>query len=405
MLAATVALPSTTLAQRLGSGFATDGSRPKIGLVLGGGGAKGGAHVGVLEILKELRIPVDFIASTSIGAAIGRLYASGMSVPELKTLLESLDWQDLLSDRPPRHHQPFRLKSTDRRVPDRLEVGFNGGGFRFPTGIVTGHNVELTIRSATLPVAHIRSFEELPTPFVAVATDLVTGEMVVLEQGDLSTAMRASMSIPGAFSPVEVEGRVLVDGGLVRNLPVDVVRAMGAEVVIAVDLTPPLYDADELESAIEVSTQTFRISTLQNTVPQREALVPGRDVLFRPDVTDVPITEFRSLTATFVAGADVARSAGEDLAQWSQSREAYQAFWESRRRVDECPQTLDFIHVEGTQRMSSAALRGRLGLTAGEPLMAETLERALNRVFAMGSIREWTTVWFRKVRPTACWSK
>jgi NTE family protein len=159
---------------------------------------------------------------------------------------------------------------------------------------------------------------------------------------------------------------------------------MGADVVIAVDLTPPLYDADELESAIEVSMQTFRISTLQNTVPQREALVPGRDVLLRPDVAAVPITDFRSLTATFSAGADIAQAASEDLAQWSLSREAYQAFKDGRTRVEQRPETLDFVRIEGAERMSSDALRGRLGLSPGEPLVAETLERALNRVFAMG---------------------
>ena len=379
-------VPTTAFAQRpgLSDSSGADTSRPKVGLVLGGGGAKGGAHVGVLEVLEELRIPVDYIAGTSIGSAIGGLYASGMSVQELKALLESLDWQDLLSNRPPRRYQPFRLKSTDRRVPSRLEVGFNGGEFRLPTGIVTGQNVELTLRSATLPVAHIRSFEELPTPFVAVAMDLVNGEMVVLDRGDLSTAIRASMSLPGVFSPVELQGRVLVDGGPVRNLPVDVVRAMGADVVIAVDLTPPLYQADELKSAIEVTAQTLRISTLRNTVPQREALVPGRDVLLRPDVADVPITEFRSLTATFDAGAEVARAAGEDLAQWSLSPEVYRTFSESRRREEARPQTIDFVRIEGTQRMSSAVLRARLGLSVGQPLTAETLERALNRVFAMG---------------------
>ncbi len=384
-VAAGAVTPATLLSQSPGplSDSGAEAPRPKIGLVLGGGGAKGGAHVGVLEVLEELRIPVDFIAGTSIGAAIGGLYASGMSVPDLKALLESLDWQDLLSDQPPRRYQPFRLKSTDRRIPARLEVGFNGGKFRLPTGIVTGQNVELTLRSATLPVAHIRSFERLPTPFVAVATDLVTGEMVVLDRGDLSRAMRASMSIPGAFSPVEVDGLVLVDGGLVRNLPVDVVRAMGADVVIAVDLTPPLYDAEELESAIEVSMQTFRISTLQNTVPQREALVAGRDVLLRPDVADVPITDFRSLTGAFAAGAEVARAAGEDLVQWSLSHEDYTAFRESRPRIEDRPETIDFVRIEGASRTSPGHLRGRLGIVAGDALMAETLERGLNRVFAM----------------------
>ena len=214
--------------------------------------------------------------------------------------------------------------------------------------------------------------------------DLVNGEMVVLDRGDISTAIRASLSLPGVFSPVELQGRVLVDGGPVRNLPVDVVRAMGADVVIAVDLTPPLYQTDELKSAIKVTAQTLRISTLRNTMPQREALVPGHDVLLRPDVADVPITEFRSLTATFNAGAEVTRAVGEDLAQWSLSPEVYRTFSESRRREEARPQTIDFVRIEGTQRMSSAVLRARLGLSVGQPLTAETLERALNRVFAMG---------------------
>lgn len=278
--------------------------------MLGGGGAKGGAHIGVLEVLEELRIPIDFIAGTSVGAAIGGLYASGVSVPELKALMESLDWQDLLSNRAPRRHRPIRIKQAGDQLPARFEVGFNGGELRLPTGITTGQNVERTLRAATLSVAHIRSFEDLPIPFVAVATDLTTGEMVVLDRGDLSTAIHASISIPGAFSPVE---GLLGDGVLVRNLPVDVVREMGADVVIAVDLTPPLYDAEELQTAIEISVQSSRIATRQNTVPQRESLTPGKDVLLRPDVEDVATIDFRSLVGTIAKGLEVARASAEEL--------------------------------------------------------------------------------------------
>jgi NTE family protein len=193
----------------------------------------------VLEVLEELRIPVDYIAGTSIGAIVGGLYASGMRVPEMKALMESLDWQEMLSDQVPLRYKPVRLKNLNGHVPSRLEIGFNHGALRFPTALVTGQNVDRTLRTATFSVRHVEDFRDLPVPFVAVATDLVTGELVTLAGGHLASAIRASMSIPGAFSPVEIDGRILVDGGLVRNLPVDVVREMGADVVIAVDLTPP----------------------------------------------------------------------------------------------------------------------------------------------------------------------
>ena len=226
---------------RASSSTVDPATRPKIGLALAGGVARGGAHIGVLEVLEELRIPVDYIAGTSIGAIVGGLYASGMRVPELKALMESLDWQEMLSDQVPLRYKPVRLKNLNGHVLSRLEIGFNHGALRFPTALVTGQNVDRTLRTATFSVRHVEDFRDLPVPFVAVATDLVTGELVTLAGGHLASAIRASMSIPGAFSPVQIDGRILVDGGLVRNLPVDVVREMGADVVIAVDLTPPRF--------------------------------------------------------------------------------------------------------------------------------------------------------------------
>ena len=359
------------------------GDRPKIGLVLGGGGAKGGAHIGVLEVLEELRIPIDYIAGTSVGAAIGGMYSSGMSVRELKALMESLDWQDVLSSRAPRRYRPIRIKQADDQAPTRFEVGFNGGGFRLPTGIITGQNVERTLRSATLSVAHVGNFENLPIPFAAVATDLGTGEMVVLDQGDLSTAIQASMSIPGVLSPVEVDGRRLADGFVVRNLPVDVVRAMGADIVIAVDLTPPLYRDDELRTAVQISGQASRITVLQNTVPQRESLTPGRDVLLSPDVEDVGSGDFGSLVAAISKGSEIARDSVEALRRLSVDSVTYQAFrerWEGNIDLNE---TFEFVRIEGSERIDPEVLRHRLDLTVGTPLTADALERALSRVFAM----------------------
>jgi NTE family protein len=357
--------------------------RPKIGLVLGGGGAKGGAHIGVLEVLEELRIPIDYIAGTSIGSAIGGLYASGMSVPELRALMESLDWQDVLSNRAPRRHRPIRIKQSDDRTPTRFEVGFNGGAFRLPTGIVTGQNVERTLRSATLSVAQIQTFEDLAIPFVAVATDLVTGEMVTIDHGNLFTAIQASMSLPGVFSPVEVDGRTLVDGVVVRNLPVDVVREMGADVVIAVDLTPPLYDAEDLKTAIEITAQASRIGAIRSTRPQRESLTAGHDVLLRPDVEDVTVIDFRSLVGTISKGSEVARDSAEALGRFSVDADTYVTIQERRETATGRPDRLDFVRIEGTERIDPEVLRRRMNLSLGAPLTADRLERALSRVFAM----------------------
>jgi NTE family protein len=289
----------------------------------------------------------------------------------------------MLSDQVPLRYKPVRLKNLNGHVPSRLEIGFNHGALRFPTALVTGQNVDRTLRTATFSVRHVEDFRDLPVPFVAVATDLVTGELVTLAGGHLASAIRASMSIPGAFSPVEIDGRILVDGGLVRNLPVDVVREMGADVVIAVDLPPPLYEAEELRSALEISGQTLRTSLLQNTVPQKETPVSGRDVLIRPDVEAVPITDFRSLTRTIPAGAAAARALADELAEWSVDSLTYNDLQENRTRVDVPLPTLDFVRIEGAERIDASVLVGRLDLPMGEPLTAQRLERGILRVFAM----------------------
>lgn len=199
---------------------ATALSRPKIGLVLGGGGARGAAHVGILKVLKELRIPVDYIAGTSMGAIVGGLYASGLSPEEIEEVLNSIDWRDLFSDRPSEKDLPFRQKGDRRKLFD-FEWGFKKGRLVFPRGIIAGQKLGFLLKSMTFQVSDVRDFELLPIPFRAIATDIETGELVVLEEGNLAEAMRASMSIPGIFTPVEIDSRILVDGGVVKNLPVD----------------------------------------------------------------------------------------------------------------------------------------------------------------------------------------
>ena len=241
-----------------------DPERPKIGLALGGGGAKGGAHVGVLKVLEELNIPVDYIAGTSIGGIVGGLYASGMTADELELAIANIDWNEALRDKPPRRDLSFRKKEENARYLLDLELGLGRGGVKWPSGFVSGQNLFFLLQSLTLNVADVTDFHQLPIPFECVATDVGSGEMVVLDSGYLATALRATMAIPGAFAPVRIDDQLLVDGGLVNNLPVDVVREMGADIVIAVDLGEDLSAREVGASMIQIYQQTMRMLTRPN---------------------------------------------------------------------------------------------------------------------------------------------
>ncbi|GMR14021.1 MAG: patatin-like phospholipase PlpD [Gemmatimonadota bacterium] len=359
------------------------GGRPLIGLVLGGGGAKGGAHIGVLKVLEDLRVPVDMIAGTSVGAIIGGMYAFGLTPEDLDRIVREMNWHDLIAGGPPRGGLTFRRKQDDSKFPTRLELGFNSGSFRLPSGLVTGQNLEVVFRSVSLPGTHVTSFEELPIPFRAVATDIVTGEMVVLKGGDLSTAVRASMSIPGAFSPVDVDGRLLVDGAVVRNLPVDVMREMGADVIIAVDLTPPLYTRDQLESAVEVSSQVLRITSAESTSAQIRLLEEMGGVLIRPDVDSVRTSAFAGLPATIAEGEAAARELADRLSRYSVSREEYEEYRARRTSGTSGPLRVDFVRVEGATRLAPEVVEARLRIRAGQIIEPKDLERAMARVYGL----------------------
>src|SRR4030095_14765292 len=242
---------------------AAEGERPRVGLVLSGGGARGAAHVGVvqvlggvcvagggrgaahvgvLKVLDEMHVPVDAIAGTSMGAVVGGLYASGMSGVEIENLIRSRTWQSPFRDRPPREELGFRRKQDERNFLVRFALGLKKDqGFVLPPGLVQGQKLEQVLRNAALPVAEIQRFDRLPIPFRAIATDLENGQPVVMDSGELVTAMGESITAPGVFSPAQREGRLLVDGGLVENLPIDTARAMGVDVLIVVDVSFPLY--------------------------------------------------------------------------------------------------------------------------------------------------------------------
>src|SRR6266850_7981515 len=280
--------PPATLESAVPAAAVPGVTRARFGLALSGGGARGLAHIGVLKVLEELHVPIDVIAGTSMGAVVGGLYASGMSPEEIAREMEQVDWVSLFDDRPPRPDLPYRRKQDDSSALIDLELGLRSGRILLPRGLIAGQKIGFLLKSLTARVAFIDDFDRLPIPFRAVATDLANGSMVVLSRGDLADALRASMSIPGTLAPAEIDGRHLVDGGLVRNLPVDVARDMGADLVIAVDVTTPFDPVESLKTLADVTRQVADMLTQDNMAKQ----ILSADLLIRPDLTAISASNF-----------------------------------------------------------------------------------------------------------------
>ena len=326
-----------------------------MGLVLAGGGAKGAAHIGVIRVLEELGVPIDCIAGTSMGAIVGGLYAAGLSADELERAVASIDWIDIFDDDPPRLDRTFRRKRDDANFLVRYRIGLRGGSPRLPSGIILGQKLTLALRNLSLRASHVSRFDDLYIPFRAVATDLETGEEVVLDRGSLATAMRASMSIPGAFPPVAIDDRLLVDGGVTTNLPVRVARDMGAEILVVVDLPTKLATQDELGSALTILDQTLSLMILQNTTAQLAEVRP-EDVVIRPELGTIGTSDFLRMLEAIEAGDRAARDAADRL------RELATASAPATTAPDPEPRAVD----EGRGRLPLWILGSLPGLLEGD---------------------------------------
>jgi NTE family protein len=328
----------------------TPTTRPKIGIAFSGGGAKGSAHIGVLKVLEEMHIPVDYAAGTSMGAIIGGLYASGLSPAELEDIMLEIDWADALIDRPSRHQLQFRRKNDDLHYISDLELGIGGDGLKYPLGLRSGQNINYLLTIITLPVRSVHDFDDLPIPFRAVATDIATGTPVVLDHGDLARAMRASMAIPTAFSPVELDGKLLVDGGVSNNIPVDVVRAMGADIVIAIDIGAPLLQAQQVRrSFLTILDQTLGLTTRGNMAARLE----DADLVLTPEVGGFGTLDFGKVREIVDLGEAEARNRTSDLARLSIPEEEYAAWRASHKREPDPIPTIREVRVEGNSRVDT----------------------------------------------------
>lgn len=360
-------------------------NRPRIGLVLSGGGARGAAHIGVLKVLEENRVPVDVIAGTSMGAVVGGLYASGLSAAEVEKVMTSVDWQDAFRDSPPRSSLNFRRKLEDQNYLVKFPLGLKGGKFRLPRGLVQGQKLTQILRGLTLPVAQIQNFDDLAIPFRAVATDIVTGERVILDRGDLTTAMRASLSAPGVFSPVESEGRMLVDGGLSSNLPIDVARQMGVDILIVVDCGFPLLARDKLDSVATVSNQMLAILIRHNTAEQRKTL-KANDVVIDPALGDFSSLDFNQHAKAMRIGEEAARGQAERLAALSIPADEFQRLVDARASRRGGTPDVKFLRVEEGSERYAGAIQSLFSDQVGKPVNVKKLERRVGELYGQGNL-------------------
>ncbi len=357
--------------------------RPRIGLVLGGGGARGAAHIGVLRELEKLRVPIDAIAGTSMGAIVGGLYASGVTPAELEELIASLDWKDSFQDTTSREHMLFRRKQDDEAFPMRIEMGLRDGRLVLPQGLISGQKLSWILREQTLHVSDVSDFDELPTPFRAVASDIETGEAHVMSQGDLVLAMRASMSAPGIFSPMHVDGRKLVDGGLTGNVPVDAIRDMDVDIIIAVDVEYPLYEPDQLDSALSITGQMLTILIRKQTLRQIENLAES-DILIRPDLGDFGSTEFENIAETVEPGAEATFAQRERLIDLSIDVESYAAYQAARTRTYPRPERISFVLVRDDGPLSKDFLESHIEVQVGDAIDPERFADDASRLYGLG---------------------
>lgn len=391
LLCAAVALPPPVGAQSATPSNARPGSRPRIGLVLAGGGAKGGAHIGVLKVLEEMHIPIDCIAGTSMGALVGGGYASGLPAAEIERFVKGVNWKLVVGGVGSRKLEPAEQRRNADATGAIGELGLAGGGVVLPAGLVNTSNIEDLLRGYVAEARLEPDFDRLPIPFRAVATDMVTGKMVVLSNGDLATAMRASMAIPGAFAPVVTGPYILSDGFVVRNIPVDVARQTCADVVIVVKLVAPVAQPDKLRTAPQLLSRTMDVMVDANENAQLSTLT-DRDVRIDVPMDDIGTADFERIPETIPLGEAAARAVADRLAAYAVSPQEYSAWRNSIATHQRLGIKVANVRFEGLKHVNGEYLRTLTQVRAGDVVDTEKISRDALR---MGAIEDLDSVEYR----------
>ena len=339
----------------------------KLVLVLSGGGARGFAHIGVLRVLEEMHIAPDLIVGTSMGSVVGGLYAAGWSPDEIELLVETIDWEEIFTDRLDRKYRTFRRKQDDYPVMIQGRLHFEGLKPVLPKGVIEGQRLDLELRSVEALSPTSTDFDDLPIPFRAVASDIATGHVVVLDSGSLATAIRASMSVPGVLPPVEVDGQQLVDGGIAANLPIGIALELGASQIIAVDISSPLLDEsdEQFDSFMSVFTHLNALLTVSNR-DRDVALLDANDLLIVPDLGDITFISFDRAEEAIDIGEKTARARKGDLARYSADRQRWTEFDNRLRAQAQAPIEVSAVRLENGSRVDDRLVRKALDIAPPE---------------------------------------
>lgn len=356
--------------------------RPKIGLVLGGGGAAGVSHVGVLKVLEANNIPIDVIAGNSMGAIVGSLYASGMSAAEIETVVNALDWLSLFRDDSSHESKSYQQKQQSADFFSAFSVGVSKNGVKLPSGLIDGQRLMFELRRLLKPVERVSDFDRLPIPFRAVATDIRTGETVVLKSGNLATAVRASMSIPGLFAPVTIDKRLLVDGLVSNNLPVDIAKQMGADIVIVSSI--PSETNRELNSVLDISLQSMDLLMRKSSASQLKLIRKDVDILIEPPVSDIGNLAFDRVKDTIPRGVQGAQAQLPALQQLATLTGATPRRAVAQQNSKDTPIRVAAIQLENESSLSDKLVRQKLGIQPGELMDDQQLQAGLERVYGLG---------------------
>jgi len=363
---------------------ATAGARPRIALALAGGGARGGAHIGVLKVLEELHVPIDCIAGTSMGALVGGGYASGMPAAEIEKFVAGVDWKSVVAGVGSRHLVPAEQKRFND-TSGSVELGLKGGRIVPPSGLIASSRIEDVLRGYVAKARAVADFDRLPIPYRAVATDMLSGEMVVLDHGDIATAMRASMAIPGAFAPVITDQYVLSDGYVRRNLPIDVARKLCGDVVIAVNLTKEHAKREQLVGPASLISRSSDIMSEANEIVQLQTLT-DKDIRIDVDLGDFSAADFERTAETIPLGEKAARAMASRLATLSVSPEEYAA-WRSRVTVSQNLQIrVADVQFRGLKYVNPEYLRTLVRVKAGDTVDITAISRDAARLAVLDDL-------------------
>ncbi|WP_286294716.1 patatin-like phospholipase family protein [Vibrio apostichopi] len=361
--------------------------RPTVAVVLAGGGAKGAAHIGVLKALEEMQIPVDYITGTSMGAYVGGLYATGMSADEIESFIYTVDWNRGYRDRVNRSDRRVRDKEYEDRYQLNTDLGLGWGEIKARKGVVQGQNMLRILRETTGNLSPLDSFDNLAIPYRSVATDIIDLEEVIIDHGHLVDAMMASMSVPGALPPYEVDGRMLVDGGVTNNMPVDVARAMGADIVIAVDISTNYKSKEDFTNFLAAADQLSNYLVQRSTQEQAETLTDD-DFFLRPDVGQMETTEFDKMPTAYHAGYEATRQYRDQLSKLSLSNADYQHYIDdkqkARKQLKHGDKTVvDKVVINNNTHYSDKLIANRLNLDSGKILKTSEIESQVKDLYAL----------------------